>query len=110
MKILIGLITLSLLLIGCMGPAFPEEGTTQPQIKTCEQSEECIPVPGCHPSKCINMEYKDNFKEPEMCTLQFEIQAAYSNEDCICLDNTCTNKNANRTMEEYEAEVSANKA
>ncbi|MBN1645456.1 hypothetical protein JW868_00275 [Candidatus Woesearchaeota archaeon] len=58
----------------------------------CEKDSDCVPEPVCHPQNCVN---KESIKQPNpalACTLQYEALAAYSAEDCMCLDNKCTNK------------------
>ncbi|MFH0840535.1 MAG: hypothetical protein V1865_00910 [bacterium] len=63
-------------------------------IFSCETDDECIPLPSdCHPLKCINESFKDQFTKPEVCTEMFALNAAYTRGDCICINNICTNKN-----------------
>jgi hypothetical protein len=60
----------------------------------CNSDNECIPLPSdCHPEICINNEYAGNYETPEVCTEIFMLNAAYKPEDCICVNNRCTNKN-----------------
>lgn len=63
-------------------------------LTACQTNDECIPLPSeCHPLKCINKEFEDQFAKPEVCTELFSLNAAYTSEDCQCLNNVCTNKN-----------------
>ena len=59
----------------------------------CEKDLDCIPKPECHPMECINSKYKNSFKMPEMCTMIFMNNAAYSQKDCACVNKKCINKN-----------------
>ena len=61
---------------------------------TCKTAEDCIPLPSeCHPMSCINKAYEANYKKPEVCTMMFAVEAAYSAKDCACQKNVCVNKN-----------------
>lgn len=68
------------------------------EISACQTSGDCVPMPGCHPTECINKEYESLFTKPEFCTLEYRYDAAYSPEDCSCDNNVCIN--LNRRMEE----------
>ena len=60
----------------------------------CVVDADCIPLPSeCHPTECINKNHEFMFEKPEMCTEIFMLLAAYNLEDCICVNNNCTNKN-----------------
>lgn len=62
---------------------------------SCQTDADCVPVPACHPQSCINSNFVDNYEKPEICTLQYDCQAAYNAEDCLCQENVCINKNEN---------------
>lgn len=65
--------------------------------QSCQVLDDCIPLPSeCHPTSCINKEFEGSFKRPEMCTMIFMVEAAYSPEDCSCIQNICVNKNLGR--------------
>ncbi len=79
------LIVLALILLaGC---------TSSPNELTCATDGDCVPQPGCHSHNCINSAFIGNYKQPDACTLIFDSQAAYSPEDCICVEGLCKNKN-----------------
>ena len=60
----------------------------------CEKDDECIPLPNeCHPLKCINKKFADQFTRPKNCTKVYAFNAVYNNSDCLCIHNLCTNKN-----------------
>ncbi|HHQ45358.1 MAG TPA: hypothetical protein ENN13_04395 [Candidatus Altiarchaeales archaeon] len=59
----------------------------------CETDADCIPLPSdCHPHVCINLIYRENYESPEVCTMMYDNQAAYTPEDCACVDGQCANK------------------
>lgn len=62
---------------------------------TCTTNEDCVPLPGCHPSECINRLFESEYAldQPLACTMEFRQEAAYTPEDCICQDSRCTNMN-----------------
>ncbi len=67
----------------------------------CETDNDCIPLPSdCHPMFCINNGYESNYKKPEVCTEIFMLEAAYNQEDCVCIENSCVNKNIGRIHED----------
>ena len=72
------------------------------EIYACQAPAECVPMPGCHPTECINKEYESLFTQPEFCTMEYRYDAAYSPEDCSCENNVCVNLNLNRTFEDVE--------
>ena len=75
--------------------------TIQEQEFECNSDEDCIPLPSdCHPMICINKEYESDYERPEMCTEIFALEAAYTPEDCLCVENKCVNKNLGRGFEE----------
>ncbi|MDD5182215.1 MAG: hypothetical protein PHC66_03530 [Candidatus Nanoarchaeia archaeon] len=62
-------------------------------LYSCNADSDCVPKPGCHASECINQEYTNRFMSPEFCTEMFSCSAAYTPEDCACIDSKCVNKN-----------------
>jgi len=62
-------------------------------VYSCSADSDCVPKPGCHASECINKEYTNRFKSPEMCTEMFSCSAAYTPEDCACIESKCVNEN-----------------
>ena len=91
---LILVLVLGLFLLGCTGPAFPEEGAIQPFMKICQESEECIPDPSkWEPTECINSIYKDDFEKPSGVPSNMAKEGiVYNVWDCLCVQDTCTNK------------------
>ena len=59
----------------------------------CNDHDECVPLPGCHPRECINKKYKDSYEQPKDCTMMYNNCAAYTDNDCICQQGTCFNEN-----------------
>jgi len=59
----------------------------------CNNHDECIPLPGCHPHECINKKYQNNYEQPEACTMMYDNCAAYEDDACICQQGTCFNEN-----------------
>ncbi len=59
----------------------------------CLSDSDCVPLPVCHPLRCINKDSAKNYDAPEICTMVFVENAAYSPDDCLCVDNHCINKN-----------------
>lgn len=62
-------------------------------IDYCNSDADCVPKPGCHSRECINLERVDEYEQPEVCTTLFDCSAAYNEEDCLCHNNKCVNKN-----------------
>lgn len=60
---------------------------------SCETNNDCIPRPGCHPHECINKGYENLYEHQDFCTELFDCSAAYKQEDCLCIENKCVNKN-----------------
>jgi len=60
----------------------------------CQVQEDCIPLPSCHPTECINKRFEYDFKKPDECMLNFNPAAAYEERDCACRKGRCINKNA----------------
>jgi len=76
------------------GVIFINEAYDLDSMQGCMVDLECVPLPSqCHPNSCINQEYQDSFIRPNICTEIFSYNAAYSQEDCLCENNVCTNKN-----------------
>lgn len=70
-------------------------------INYCTNNSDCIPDPSkCHPKDCINNAYKDQFLKAEVCTTLFDTEAAYQKEDCLCINNQCTNNNSIKNITE----------
>lgn len=70
-------------------------------LSACTIDSDCIPHPEyCHPTSCINREFENLFERPEFCTEIYSYSAAYSAEDCLCVDGTCVNKNLDRQPED----------
>jgi hypothetical protein len=59
----------------------------------CTLDDECVPVPMCHPRQCITSYFAENFEQMDECTEVFFDDAAYTAEDCVCMQNKCINKN-----------------
>lgn len=78
-------------------PTDPRQEEPVISESACTTDADCVPVPSCHPQRCINAEFTDNYKQPEFCTEQFDFSAAYSAEDCGCQQGSCVNLNADRT-------------
>jgi hypothetical protein len=73
--------------------------TTNPtqSISACSTDADCIPLPSdCHATKCINKKFEANYQKPEVCTMMFAVEAAYSAEDCACVESKCVNVNAEK--------------
>ena len=62
-------------------------------LYSCNADSDCVPKPGCHASECINKEYTNRFRSPDACTAMFSCSAAYTPEDCACIENKCVNEN-----------------
>jgi hypothetical protein len=58
----------------------------------CSEDSECAPEAACHPKRCMNKNFINIDDKPEICTMQYDETAAYSEEDCICTNNECRNK------------------
>ncbi|MCX6782055.1 MAG: hypothetical protein NTW66_02985 [Candidatus Magasanikbacteria bacterium] len=90
------------LLSGCASVAEKGAVKTPPENKTpaaCQVDSDCVPKPECHPMECIPSKDAKNYEKPKMCTLMFSYQAAYSAEDCACVEGACVNKNIGRKAE-----------
>lgn len=60
----------------------------------CVSDADCVPLPACHPMRCINQDFTKNYEQPEICTMVFVENAAYDARDCLCQANKCVNRNA----------------
>jgi hypothetical protein len=73
----------TLVLISCSNDNIPEE------LK-CETDADCIAAECCHPTSCINTDYKTNCKDT-MCTMSCEPGTLDCGQgSCLCVDNKCT--------------------
>jgi hypothetical protein len=81
------------------------EETCEEDVTFCNADEDCIPMPGCHPLSCINSKFENNYEKPEACTLMFNEDAAYNDEDCGCKNNKCINLNLKEEAITEESEV-----
>ena len=79
------------------GNLYVEQIDDLDDLYACSSSADCIPLPSeCHPMECINSGHAMLFESPEACTLEFRYEAAYSPDDCGCVDGICTNLNLGR--------------
>lgn len=65
-------------------------------VSKCQSDLDCVPLPSeCHPQKCINREFQNQFVKPDVCTQLFDEGAAYEVEDCLCdrRNGICFNQN-----------------
>jgi hypothetical protein len=97
MKYAILMIIFAMLVSGC---------AETPNHASCLTDADCVPMPGCHPQECINSAFVRDYEQPEVCTMMFDHTAAYSAEDCICVQGECQNKN--RANEPPRAPTPAN--
>ena len=58
-------------------------------MQICKKSADCRPTPQCHPISCINKAYAVKFEPELICTEIFMCEAAYTVDDCACIDNVC---------------------
>ena len=65
----------------------------------CLTDADCVPVPTCHPMRCINIDFTNNYEKPDFCTQVFVENAAYEPRDCLCQANKCINRNAGDYVE-----------
>lgn len=86
--VVIILTSIILFISGCVKSPIKEE-----DIYKCVADSDCIPKPDCHPRECINQNFKNLYKSPDLCTAIFDCNAAYKQKDCICSNNKCVNKN-----------------
>ncbi len=90
-KNLIFLVVGIFLLMGCTSDT--DNSRYEAQLYSCETDTDCVPKPECHPRECINQAYSSDFESPELCTAMFDCNAAYTPENCACVDQQCVNKN-----------------
>ena len=77
-----------------------EPCATAEELSACTADSDCIPLPSeCHPMECINKKYESSYVKPEVCTMIFMAEAAYSPEDCACVAGRCVNRNIGRALE-----------
>ena len=87
MKILFVLLLSTLILISCNNVVdeIPEE------IK-CETDADCVAAECCHPTSCINKNFKSDCKEIA-CTMSCEPGTLDCGQgSCLCVDNKCSAK------------------
>ncbi len=70
------------------------------EFTVCSDDIECIAKPSCHPTECINSNFKERFNEPSECSDIFNPKAVYDNEDCLCQEGFCVNSNQDRPVME----------
>ncbi len=87
--LLIVVLALSFFLTACSN----NEPLVQHPEDYCVSDADCVPLPVCHPLRCINQESTKNYDAPEFCTQVYVENAAHSPDDCICQNNHCLNKN-----------------
>lgn len=78
------------------------ENGNESELQSCKSDDDCVPLPSeCHPRSCINKKKAGDFKKPEICTMMFDVQAAYNAEDCACdtENKECYDKNIKRGPE-----------
>lgn len=80
------------------GDTLPLTGSTGGKKIACMSDADCVPDPMiCHPHACVTKTEAAGEKGPEICTMMFDVQAAYSPEDCTCDLGICKDKNIGRT-------------
>ena len=80
--IIILLITTLLILIGCNNQEIPQE------LK-CNSDSDCVPASCCHPSSCVNINFK-----PDCTGIRCTMECAPETMDCgqgscVCKNNKC---------------------
>lgn len=66
----------------------------------CNTDADCVPEPTeCHPHACVTTAEAAGKQKPEMCTMMFDTQAAYSAADCTCDLGICKNKNLGKQID-----------
>lgn len=73
-----------------------ESAATTPPADICLVDGDCVPEPECHPHECMLKGEADKLEKPQVCTMMYDYQAAYSAEDCACTEGACVNKNLGR--------------
>ena len=82
--ILLSLFTI-ILFLGCNGirEDIPEE-------LFCNSDEECVPSTSCHPTSCINENYKEKVARGMPCTTDCRPDTLDCGQgSCICQENEC---------------------
>ena len=74
-----------LILSGC--------GEETDNMFTCETDADCIPMPSCHPTQCIERTHESEFSMPAGCPETYIYTSAYEDKDCICNNGKCDNIN-----------------
>lgn len=83
--------------ISPLNPLPPLEG----KKIACNTDADCVPDPTqCHPHTCMTTTEAEGKTKPEMCTMMFDTQAAYSAADCTCDLGICKNKNIPESLTE----------
>ena len=62
----------------------------------CQEQEDCVPLPSCHPIECINKKFEQDFSRPVECSVSFNPAAVYEKRDCACQEGRCVNGNADK--------------
>ena len=74
----------------------PKQNFTS-EMQLCQTDNECVPFPQpCGTQTCLNIEYQPLFMYDKdidyICTAQYNFKDIKSRDDCVCHQNTCTNK------------------
>ncbi len=78
------------------GEAIPlNPGKQNIALQICAVNSDCAPKPECHPRECINKKYLADYRKPDVCTQVIYDWAAYTPEDCSCINSQCVNDNLN---------------
>lgn len=86
--------------ISPLNPVPPSNG----KKVACNTDADCVPDPTqCHPHTCMTTTEATGKVKPEMCTMMFDTQAAYSSADCTCNLGICKNKNIPEDMDKPDA-------
>jgi len=85
-KISLFLVVLVLMVSGCTQTEIPITGTNE---LTCSADTDCVPAECCHPTSCVNKDYKANC-DGIACTLNCEPNTLNCGQgECKCVDNKC---------------------
>lgn len=83
-----------------VSPLNPVPPTSGKKV-ACNTDTDCVPDPAqCHPHTCMTTTEAAGKVKPEMCTMMFDTQAAYSAADCTCNLGICKNKNIPESLNE----------
>ncbi len=80
-------------------PTTPTKDVDEMDQQKCKVDSDCVPIPSCHPRACINKEFQEKYRKPDMCTEMFDCSAAYDAEDCLCVEGKCKNSNIGKSCE-----------